>query len=188
MEKTKGLVNYRGRFQEVCDIETIFSSINFCESMRFLGVVLSSSFTWKSHISYVEKKCAQRIYILRRMKPFTTDEQFKSIYLALIRNLIEYACPAFIGISSEESKRLQRIEDRCLKIKGDISLPELEARRRVMAVKFFKGLLAQVAFISQQSPAMLPSGRFSVPFCRTTLRRNALIPLLCILESNTISS
>ena len=142
----------------------------------------------KPHQLCREEVRSKDLYILRRMKPFTTDEQFKSIYLALIRNLIEYACPAFIGISSEESKRLQRIQDRCLKIKGDISLPELEARRRVMAVKIFKGLLDQDTFISQLSPAMLPSGRFSVPFCRTTLRRNAFIPLLYILESNTISS
>ena len=187
MQKTNGFVKYRGNFQEQCAIETLFPRINFSDCVKFLGIFLDSSFGWESHVSYVEKKCAQRIYILRRMKSFTSDEQFKTIYSALIRSLIEYACPAFIGISRDESKRLQKIQDRCLKIKGDISMTELEIRRRSMAVKIFKGLPGQETFISQLTPSWLPSGRISVPFCRTARRRNAFLPHMCISESSTFS-
>ena len=99
MQKTNGFVKYRGSFQDQCSVETLFPAVNFNDRVKFLGIFLDNSFGWESHICYVEKKCAQRIYILRRIKSFTSDEQFKNIYSALIRILIEYACPGFIGIS-----------------------------------------------------------------------------------------
>ena len=187
MQKTHGFVKYRGNFQDRCSVESLFPAVNFSDCVKFLGVFLDNSFGWESHISYVEKKCAQRIYILRRMKSFTSEEQFKTVYSALIRSLIEYACPAFIGISRDESRRLQKIQDRCLKIKGDVSMTDLETRRRSMALKIFKSLPGQSTFISQLTPSCLPSGRISVPFCRTSRRRNAFLPHMCIFESSTFS-
>ena len=181
--KTSGLVNYRGCFRDTCDIQSHFSCIKFQSNVKFLGVVMNESLNWKSHITFVEKKCAQRIYILRRMKSVTTDAEFMTVYCALIRSLIEYACPVFIGLSSEDSRRLQAIQDRCLKIRGNLSAADLSARRRTIAARLFNSLQKQDTFIVNFVPSYLPSGRLRVPFCRTTLRRNSFFPRMCIIES-----
>ena len=184
-QKTSGLINYRGHFRESFDIESLFPSVNFSDSVKFLGVFIDNSFGWKNHVDYIEKKCAQRIYILRRLKAITDVKQFQDVYNSIIRSLMEYACPAFIGLSNEDSKRLQRIQDRCLKMKGIMTAVDLSTRRRDLSVKLFSGLPNQETFISKLVPPLLSSGRYSVPFCRTTTRRNSFMPKLCIMLSRT---
>lgn len=185
INKTNGLINYRGNFKEFCNVQSCFPMINFQSHLKFLGIMLDESFGWKRHVEFIEKKCAQRMYILRRMKSVTSDEEFMIIYNSLIRSLIEYACPAFIGISCDGSKRLQNIENRCLKIKGISSSTTLVARRRTMALKLFSSLSAQHTFVAEMSQTQLPSGRLNVPFSRTIVRRNSFLPKMCIVQSGT---
>ena len=185
LDKTNGLIKYRGGFKVSFDIQPLFPTINFQPTVKFLGVILSESFGWRSHIQFIEKKCAQRMYILRRMRGVTTGEEFVTVYGALIRSLIEYSCPAFIGLSGDASFRLQRIQNRCFKIKGISLTADLETRRRRLAEKIFKTLPKQDTFLSQLAPSHLPSGRILVPLCRTSLRRNSFVPKMCIIQSRT---
>lgn len=110
--KTTGLVRYRGAFQTQCPIESILSSISFQSSILLLGVIFHESLGWRSHIDFVEKKCSQRLYILRRIRSFVSHKQFLNVYYGIIRSLLEYACPAFVGLGSVDSKRLERIQVR----------------------------------------------------------------------------
>ena len=183
VDKSVGLIRYRGNFGEEHKIEDEFGDINFCSRLRFLGVIFDKSLGWGSHVDYLEKKCSQRIYILRRMKSITSDRQFVAIYVALIRSVLEYASPAFIGLSKMEESRLRQIQRRCLKVKGQIHLPDLAARRLSYAQKFFCEISSSDTFIKDLLPLNLPSGRTSVPFCRTSLRRRSFIPTMCILSA-----
>jgi len=178
IQKTTGMIKYKGRFRDLCDIQASIPQVNFDDSVRFLGVFLDSDLSWKSHIRYIEKKCAQRMYVLRRS--VTTNEQFATIYSTLIRTLIEYAAPSFVGLSKEDARRLQRIQNRCLKIKG-IDLVDLSSRRFSAAERLFHSIPHSETFLRDFFPQRLPSGRLSVPFCRTSLRRNSFLPKICIL-------
>ena len=141
--KTTGLVKYHGSFQDRCDLKLLLPNIAFHQSVRFLGVFIDENLRWRSHVRYALKKCSQRMFVLRRLKAFTTNEEFISIYNALIRSLLEYASPAFIGLSNQESKLLEKVQNRCLKIKGNLRLPDLATRRRLAAVKFFTSVPLQ---------------------------------------------
>ena len=178
-EKTIGMIRYRGCFRDICDVKTLIPNVQFADSVRFLGVFLDSDLAWKSHIRYVERKCAQRLFVLRRMNSVTDEEQFVMIYSALIRTLIEYAAPAFVGLSSEDARRLQRIQNRCAKMKG-VSLADLSIRRLQAAQRLFYDVPNTGTFLRNIFPRRLPSGRLSVPFCRTSMRRNSFLPKMCI--------
>ena len=114
--KTHGLVHYNGRsFKNDNEIEKMVTSVNFQSSIRFLGVLLDEDLKWKTHVRHIQKKCLQRMYILRRMKHFVNEKDFVTIYDGLVRSLIEYACPAFIGLPKTDSSLLQRVQDRMSK-------------------------------------------------------------------------
>ena len=182
--KTTGLVNYRGRFQDRCDLSLLLPNITFRESVRFLGVFIDENLRWRTHIRYVIKKCTQRMFVLRRLKAFTSNEEFISIYNALIRSLLEYASPAFIGLSSQESKLLQKVQNRCLNIKGNLQLPDLATRRKLSALKLFSEGSSSDTMIQSLFPRHFPSGRPCVPYCRTSLRRASFIPKVSIISSS----
>ena len=100
--KTNGLIKYRGNFMEMCNVSSHIPSVNFLPCVRFLGVILEENLRWKSHVAHVMKKCTQRLYILRRMRIIATKDECLLIYKGLIRSLMEYACPAFIGLAVQD--------------------------------------------------------------------------------------
>ena len=185
-DKTVGLINYRGRFRDSFDIEPMIRNVNFKSCVRFLGVWLDDNLGWESHVSFIEKKCSQRMYILRRIRAVTSKEQFINIYCALVRSLLEYACPVFVGIPTNLSKRLQRIQNRCLRcyVKDTIRLDVLAERRKMIALKLFTKIPTSDTFLSALVPCSLPSGRVSFPYCRTSLRRNSFFPAICTIISS----
>lgn len=181
MDKTTGLIHYRGGFKHICSIENAIPTVKFQDNIRFLGVHLDANLGWRSHVKFVEKKCAQRMYILRRVRSFVGVDDYIKIYQALIRSLIEYCCPAFVGISSTDSNRLEKIQRRCLKIKSrNLKLDNIADRRWSQAVNIFNNLEKLETSIAELFPSHLPSGRLAVPFCRTLLRQNSFVPRTCI--------
>lgn len=123
------------------------------------------------------------MYILRRLKSVTTEDEFFVIYCGIIRSLIEYACPSFVGLSSNDAIRLQRIQKRCLKIKKIVYASDLADRRRSLSLSVFMKLPFVQTFLKSLLPPSLPSGRLSIPFCRTSLRRSSFIPFMLITTS-----
>ena len=166
-------------------MESLIPSVNFCARVRFLGVILDDDLQWKGHVKEIRSKCAQRMYILRRVKNFVTDAEFLTVYCGLIRSLLEYACPVFIGISGEDLLHLEILQKRCLKIKGNCRLQDLSSRRERLAVNFFRSAYSSDTAIKSLLPSVLPSGRLSVPYSRTTIRRKSFIPLTSIIISST---
>ena len=185
VEKSMGMVRYRGAFGDEHAVENEFNNIKFCSSLRFLGVHLETSLGWGCHIDFVVKKCCQRLYILRRMRSVTTDQQFIQIYVSLIRSLLEYASPAFIGLSKSDENRIQQVQKRCLKIKGQLDLATLTSRRTAMARRLFSSMAHSDTAVKELLPMTLPSGRVSVPFCRSSFRRSSFVPKMCILSSSS---
>ena len=134
----------------------------------------------------LEKKCSQRIFILRRIRPFVSRNDFLMIYYGIIRSLLEYACPVFVGLGATDSRRLQRIQNRCLRIAGisSSSVEDLNARRLKLSMALLKSVFKQSTVIKDLLPSRLPSGRFSIPFCQSSLRRNSFFPAVTIIVSS----
>ena len=173
--KTVGFIYQRGNFRDSHNVQAMIRGVNFQKSVRFLGVFLDDNLRWNTHTSFIEKKCAQRLYILRRLRSLTSDKEFAQIYIALIRSLIEYASPAFIGLSSKNSERLNVIQRRCLKLRRSVILPDLTERRITLAQNFIDKLQGSCTAIKDLLPPRLQEWRPAVPFCRTSLRRDSFL-------------
>ena len=186
--KTSGIIYSCGRFKDVLSIDSFIRDVNFTSSVRFLGVFLDENLGWRSHVNFIVKKCSQRFYILRRLRSVTSEAQFISIYRGIILSLIEYAAPVFIGLSVTEAKRLNGVQKRCLRIKGIHEAYDLCSRRLERSLSVFKCICNVDTFVKDLLPPFLPSGRPSVPFCRTSLRRSSFIPAVCIKASSTFIS
>ena len=179
-KKTTGLVRYKG--MPSYHIEFLLPSIKFQSSIRLLGVIFDQSFGWKCHVDLIERKCSQRLYILRRIRAFLSQRVLLDVYCGLIRSLLEYACPLFLGMSVLDSRRLQRIQDRCLRIIGVNSsmVDDLSTRRNKMALQFLQGVSKQDTVIKELLPATLRSGRIAVPFCHTSIRQKSFFPFVSL--------
>lgn len=58
---------------------------------KYLGVLISSDFTWVSHIEYIAAKINQRLSLLRRIKQFLPFKSRLLFYNSLVLPLFDYA-------------------------------------------------------------------------------------------------
>jgi len=121
------------------------------------------------------------------MKTVASTSECHMIYNGLIRGLLEYASPAFIGLSVGESKILQKIQRRCMKVIGANHniVEDLDWRRRTLAVKLFKNLELQQTSIKDLVTPPLRSGRPAVVPCKSLLRQRSFFPFMSVLVSES---
>jgi hypothetical protein len=62
--------------------------INFTNSIKFLGVIIESSLTWKEHIDYINLKLNSLSYMVRSLRPVRI-ENFETALLYLCSFNIE---------------------------------------------------------------------------------------------------
>ena len=84
---------------------------------KLLGVTLSQDLSWKTHIQTITSKANQRLYMLWHAKRSGVQEDdLLTIYLSLIRPVIEYALAAWHPSLPEYShNNLERIQQRALR-------------------------------------------------------------------------
>ena len=145
------------------------------DSLTILGVVFNYRGSWSSHISKVIKAASQRFYPLRILRPSLTNSDMKIVYYGIIRSLLEYCAPLFIGISISDSKRLDRIQHRfhrllCGNVCPEECLQRLDSRRSELALRLFKAAMAKDHILHSYLPMRSRSGRFILPSRRTVRR------------------
>ena len=66
------------------------SQIKQISQFKYLGVVCDERLSWKEHIKYLPTKAGKCVGILCRIRYNTTYASANSIYISLIRLIIEY--------------------------------------------------------------------------------------------------
>ena len=61
------------------------------QSLKFLGVIIDESLTWKEHIDILESKISKNIGVLYKASKLLNISCLKNIYFALIHSYINYA-------------------------------------------------------------------------------------------------
>ncbi|PFX15182.1 Retrovirus-related Pol polyprotein [Stylophora pistillata] len=68
--------------------------VEVVQSHKLLGVLIQDDLKWRSHILSLTKKATQRLYIIRVLRRNDLPpKDLLSVYTALIRSVLEYACP-----------------------------------------------------------------------------------------------
>ena len=61
---------------------------------KLLGVTISSDLTWNKHVENIVAKAGKRVYMLYQLKRAEIGQHdLVTIYVSVIRPVLEYACP-----------------------------------------------------------------------------------------------
>lgn len=169
--------------------------IEVVETVKLLGLNISSDLKWTYHVSVIVKKASTRLYFLRQLKRANIAEKdLANFYITCIRPITEYACPVFHnGLSKYLSIDLERIQKRALRIIYPFvsyadalkrcDLPSLYDRRDALTIKLFKEIsydpnhkLNHLLPEANRCPVNLRNRRkFNVPICKTNRLKNSFI-------------
>ena len=175
-------------FRNVCSPVSL-PNVAIVKELKILGVVFDQQLNWSSHCDAVVKNASRRLYILRLLKNVISRKDLTRVYNAIVRSRLEYASPLFVGLSSENCRKLERIQRRfhrllCGQECRDECLEPLDGRRLDAAMKLFK----QTADVSHVLHHLVPrrsvTGRFLLPAISTTRRLKSFFPFM-LLHANS---
>ena len=84
---------------------------------KLLGVHLPGNLTWNEHVTHIVKKGSKRLYVIRALRKCgSTDRQLILVYCSIITSLLEYASPAWAGLTQYLSYHIESIQKRALRI------------------------------------------------------------------------
>jgi Reverse transcriptase (RNA-dependent DNA polymerase) len=95
-------------------------------SFKLLGIHVDCNLKWNVHIDAVCSKANSRLYFVKHLKRCGVEfEDLLDFYYAVIRPVLEYACPAWhTCLTRELSDRLELVQKRALSIIFNMSVYE----------------------------------------------------------------
>ena len=165
------------------------------ETLRILGFTFNSKWNTDDHISKTVSFVSRRLYALRILKPSLTKAEMLLVYNSLVRSHLEYCAPLLLRLSVANSCKLERLQKRfhrviCGKSCSQSCMILLKERRKILSMRFLEKVMVPSHVIHSLLPFKLKSGRFRLPFRRTTKRCLSFFrkcvkctTLMCITES-----
>jgi hypothetical protein len=95
------------------------SFITTVDTVKFLGVNFTYNLNWRKHIEYIEKKCENKLNLIRILtgsKWGANAASLLKVYRIIIRPLLLYGSVAFNTAQPYILKRLDHIQFRALKL------------------------------------------------------------------------
>ena len=165
--------------------------VQFVSKVTLLGVIFNSTCTWTDHVDRIVKTASRRLFPLRLMKPHLNANELKYVYFGIMRSVMEYAAPLFVGLSKTDANKLQSLQDRfhrllCGKSCRQACLPSMEERRERQAVKLYNSALAQEHVLSGIICHASKSGRYILPHIHSSRRLNSFVIKVAILINSHI--
>jgi len=163
------------------------------KTVKLLGVHIADNLKWNSHIKEITKKASMRLHFLRLLKRANVPgNDLVAIYLAIIRSVLEYACPVWhTQLPDYLHKALESIQRRALRIicpsldYNDAlslhNLPKLHDRRTDLCWRFFSKITLPGSKLLELIPpkrtrqSLRSQKSYSVPRCCTNRLENSLI-------------
>ena len=96
-------------------------NIPFVKNVKYLGVNFDQKFTWRPHIERIEAKAFRTFintYSLFKSERLSTNIKL-TVYKALIRSIMTYACPVWEFAADTYLLKLQRLQNRVLRTIGN---------------------------------------------------------------------
>ena len=154
--------------------------------VKILGVLFSCNLKWNDHVRYVVKLCSSRLHLLRKLKGLLCVKDLISVYKSLVISVLVYASPAFVGLDSQLSKQLEKLQKRAHRIIcgvscGCDSFPSISSLRLQQAKNL---LLNAEQYPSHPLHKLVPdrltrSGHLRQPVAVTARRSDSFFPYVC---------
>ena len=159
-------------------------TIEKVDSIRLLGIHLNQKLNWDCHIQFLRKRCSQRLHILRHLRGLICQNRLFQVYQSLVRSLMEFACPLFVGLNKKQHTTLQKLERRALKIiYCDSPIPDHESihlRLMSLSCKLWHEIEKDDQHLLHHLiPVRLPhSKKYRVDAFRTNVLGNSFFPFM----------
>ena len=94
LEKTKCMLvgsNRKLESKMALTVSIFDHNVNNVNSFKYLGIFISSDFTWTKHVEYIAGKINQRLGLLNRIKHLLPFSSHLLFYNSLVMPLFDYA-------------------------------------------------------------------------------------------------
>ena len=166
--------------------------VTLVNSIRILGVTFDSRGGWSFHFDTVTKSASQRFYVLRLLRPCLPNSELMIVYNGILRSILEYCAPLFLGLKAADSDRLEKIQRRFHRMlcgRGvcrPSCLMPLSERRKRLSMNFLDKIRKDPNnILHNELPDISSTGRFILPSRRTDRRSRSFFPLACEIWNET---
>ena len=117
IKKTNYVVFKSAQKKASSDLPLSFNSQILKEknSVKFLGVYIDNSLTWKSHINHVCKKMSKSIGVIFRSRFFLTEKTLLSLYYTLVYPYISYCSTVWTSTYPTNLNRIYLLQKRAVR-------------------------------------------------------------------------
>jgi hypothetical protein len=161
------------------------TGVQYVDKINILGVFFNCKFTWTSHIDYIIKKCSRLLFAFRIIRGALSSSNLNLLYCSLVRSIIEYCSPVYIGLSSSDARRLEYLQKRfhrliCSSECNDSCLSTVTERRLILAMKFLDKVMKNNNHVLHKLlPPKSKFDRFILPPRRTERRSKSFFLCAC---------
>ena len=85
-------------------------------TFKYLGLILDSTLNYNHHISSVIRNVLHKLLLLSKLKKYLHNDVATSIYKSMLLPYLDYADVVFYKSNSNDLDKLQRMQNRCLRI------------------------------------------------------------------------
>ena len=146
--------------------EVVFNntSIPLSTSVKNLGIILNQNLTWEEHVNIICRRAYAALHSLYRLKNFLPQTIKKTLVQSLVLTHLDYCDIALIDIPDELSRRLQRVQNACIRYIFNVKrYDHISPYRRelgwmdVNARRSFRSLCALYKMLKFNQPVYLAS-------------------------------
>ncbi len=176
------------------DCERIdLNGIQPAEKVKILGVWFDMKGGWKTHIDALTKISSRKLYAVRTLRPYLSNNELKQVYFAVVRSILEYCAPLLIGMSATEAKKVESIQRRFHRLlcgvecKDNNCVPLLSIRRRDISLRFLNEIMKAGHILNHHLPPISERSRFILPHRNTQRRCSSFMPYICEIYNLTVT-
>ena len=107
---------YNKPMKEHITIKINKKAIKEKEFIKYLGVFIDSTLSWKHQISTISKKISQSIGIMYKLRPFLPLKVMRNVYYSLIYSHIIYAIEAWGSACKAELNKILTLQKRAMRL------------------------------------------------------------------------
>ena len=115
------IVVFKNKKQEIrkhLDFRISGQKIIPTRSMKYLGVFLSDSLSWDTHLNALIPKLSRAAGLLAKMRHYMPKYLLKTIHYSLFNSHLIYACQIWGQSKSDHFRKLVELQDKTLRIQG----------------------------------------------------------------------
>ena len=92
------------------------NSLDIVSEIKYLGVIIDSSLSFKRHIDYICKKISKKIGVLRRVSWYLSITSRKLVYNSIILPHFTYCSTILYMANQTDLNRLQKLQNRAMRV------------------------------------------------------------------------